>query len=375
MVATIPLSLDMYLPAMSAMSVSFHTEMAMVQMTLSVFLLGYALGQLFFGPMADIVGRRDVVLVGLLGYTLTNWALAFVESIEFFLALRLIQAFIGAAAVVPVMGYIKSIYGKNMAKGVSYVTMIMMLAPMIAPTLGIVLMELHNWTLIFSSLGLYGLVILVFAFFMLPKVEKVQQQKPLSHAFFHAYKVVFSEAKVRRYLVMVCFGAMSFFAYLTAIPFVYMEVYGVDETQFGVLFAINVGMFMLSSFVNSRLVGRYGSLRMARGTLVIALVGAVSLLTVNLLQLHLYYTVVSLGIFLFGLMALSINTDALIVLQFPDNTGTATGVIGVMRFGCGALSGPILAFFQSDSAVPFTVLIFIAMLVNLVFIPWRENSS
>ena len=156
----------------------------MMQLSLSLFLAGYAAGLMFFGPMADIFGRRPTVLLGLTGFALSTGALAFSESATSFLVLRFIQAFIGAAATVPISGYIRAIYGKNMAKGMSYVGMIMMLAPMVAPTVGILLMELHGWELIFITLGSYAAFILALATFALPKVEPKPRTDTLFNTFF-----------------------------------------------------------------------------------------------------------------------------------------------------------------------------------------------
>ena len=125
-IAAVPLGIDMYLPAMKDISAEYATPMSTVQMTLSTFLFGYATGQLVFGPMADIIGRRPVVLMGLFGFFVFSTLLSFATSIEQFLVLRFLQSFIGAAAAVPIVGYIKLIYGEHVAKGMSYVSMIMM---------------------------------------------------------------------------------------------------------------------------------------------------------------------------------------------------------------------------------------------------------
>lgn len=129
-VAITPLAIDMYLPAMSTLASSFNSSVTTVQQSLSLYLAGYALGMLTFGPIADRIGRRPLVLLGLTGFGLISLALAFVTSVEVFLGLRFLQAFIGAAATVVVPGYIKEVYGKNTAKGMSYVSLIMMLAPL-----------------------------------------------------------------------------------------------------------------------------------------------------------------------------------------------------------------------------------------------------
>ena len=116
-------------------------------------------------------------------------------------------------------------------------------------------------------------------------------------------------------------------------------------------------------------------MRLAKWSLCFALLAAVMLVLVNYWQLHLYWTVLSLGLFLSGLIILSVNTDALIVLAFPEQTGTATGVIGVTRFGCGSLAGPILALFPEQSAMPFTYLILVSMMINALCLFWPKKAQ
>ena len=132
-VATTPLAIDMYLPAMPMMAVQLDTNIGLVQQSLSIFLAAYGTGMLVFGPLADMLGRRPLAVLGLTGFILASVALSQVESIEWFLGWRAVQALAGAAASVVVPGIIRHLYQQHTAKGMSYVSMIMMLAPLVAP--------------------------------------------------------------------------------------------------------------------------------------------------------------------------------------------------------------------------------------------------
>ena len=137
-VATTPLAIDMYLPAMPLMAQQLDTTIGMVQQSLSIFLAFFGISMLLCGPLADSLGRRPLAIFGLTGFVLASLALSLVSSIEWFLFWRALQAFCGAAATVVVPGIVRHIYQEHTAKGMSYVSMMMMLAPLLALTLAAV---------------------------------------------------------------------------------------------------------------------------------------------------------------------------------------------------------------------------------------------
>lgn len=355
-VAITPLAIDMYLPAMATLASSFDSSITTVQQSLSLYLAGYALGMLTFGPIADRIGRRPLVIIGLSGFMLVSLALAFVKNVEVFLSLRFLQAFIGAAATVVVPGYIKEIYGDNTAKGMSYVSLIMMLAPLLAPSVGSLILEFGEWHLIFFILAFYALFLLSLVVLKLKMPSDRDQGSRSQKSFFGAYAVVFTKPGVKLHIASGVMTSFAFFCYLTASPFVYMEVFGLDKSLFAILFSTNVGALMAANIINSRIVVKYGSRRMLKAATILATLAGLALLSVNLLELSFHYTVAMLIPFMGFLGIMSVNADAIVLMKFQQETGTATAVIGTLRFGCGALAGPLLALFYTGTAVPFSAL-------------------
>jgi MFS transporter, DHA1 family, multidrug resistance protein len=372
-VAINPLAIDMYLPAMSAIARGFATDVTLIQQSLSLYLAGYALGMLTFGPLADRIGRRPLVLLGLSGFALLSLAISLVASVEAFLGLRFAQAFIGAAATVVVPGYIKEVYGDNTAKGLSYVSLVMMLAPLLAPTLGSLVLELGQWQLIFVLLASYAACLLIPVASRLRMASDKDKESRSRHSHFGAYKLVLSHPGVKLHIASGVLISFAFFCYLTASPFVYMEVFGLDKSLFALLFAFNVGALMLANILNSRIVNRIGSGRMLHGGTLFALLSCAGLLMVNLYELPYQYTVGVLVPLMASLGIMSVNADALVLMKFKRQTGTATAVIGTLRFGFGALAGPLLALFYTGSAVPFSALMFLAVLLVALcqYLDWR----
>ncbi|MEW6997901.1 multidrug effflux MFS transporter [Colwelliaceae bacterium BS250] len=359
-VAITPLAIDLYLPAMPIIAEHFGTTIAMVQNSLSVYLAGYAMGMLTFGPLADRLGRRKLAIMGMTGFGLCSFAIPFVTTVEEFIILRIIQAFFGSAATVVVPGIIREFYGKNTAKGMSYVSMIMMFAPMLAPTIGSFILYLDSWQSMFYFLAIYAFMILGFALKYLPEVKT---KNITSLSFLGSYKTVLLEKSAQKNILTSMLVSLAFFSYLTAIPFVYLVIFKTSEFVFSFLFGINVASLMMAQFINTKYVVKLGSQAMLRYGFYTALISAILLVTVNALQLTLFWTVITILPLMGSMSLIAVNSDSLILIQFKQQTGTATAVIGTLRFGIGALAGPILAVFHNDSAMPFALLMLSAILL------------
>ncbi|WP_425596909.1 multidrug effflux MFS transporter [Shewanella japonica] len=373
-VAITPLAIDMYLPAMSNIAQTYSTHVTTVQQSLSIYLAGYALGMLTFGPLADRFGRRPLVIFGLSGFTVISFFISICSSIEVFLALRFVQACIGAAATVVVPGYIKEVYGDNTAKGMSYVSLIMMLAPLLAPSLGSLILELGEWPLIFLSQSCYAIALLLIVLFKLKMPSDKAADTRSKQSFFAAYKTVLTRQGVKVNITCGVLTSFAFFCYLTASPFIYMEVFGLDKTLFAVLFSTNVGALMLANIINSRIVTRYGSSRMLFVATVFGSLAATGLLIVNIVDLSYHYTVAMLIPLMGCLGIMSVNADAIVLMKFKKETGTATAVIGTLRFGFGSLAGPLLALFYTGTAVPFSALMLISVVMVMACLLYQRTQ-
>lgn len=361
-----PLAIDMYLPAMPIIAEHLNSTMPMVQNSLSVYLMGYALGLIVFGPMADKFSRRKMVILGISGFLVASFLLPFAADIEQFLTLRFMQAFISSAATVVVPGAIREYYQKDTAKGLSYVSMIMMLAPMIAPSIGSVLLIAHSWQLIFYTLGGYSLIVLFLVVKFLPEADRSGVSHNNEINFLGRYKIILSNAQARLDIASSMLISLAFFAYITAIPFVYITVYKISEFNFSVIFGITVVALMTAHFINTRLVTRKGSRRMLWYGLTLSVIASLSLFIANLLALPLVFTIAAIIPLMGSISMIAVNSDALVLTKFPEQSGTATAVIGTLRFGIGALAGPILAFYYDGSALPFAGLMFSSVILVLI---------
>ncbi|ASD66623.1 Bcr/CflA family multidrug efflux MFS transporter [Pseudoalteromonas piscicida] len=365
-VAITPLAIDLYLPAMLAIADSLNSPLEQVQVSLSSYLAGYAVGMMVFGPLADRFSRQTLAIWGLVGFTASSIGLALTNDIDMFCFLRVVQAFCGAAATVVVPGVIRYHYKEHTAKGMSYVSMIMMIAPLIAPSLGALILLYFDWHAIFWFLAVYAvLVIIALQFFCIAIPTKADV--PLSLSFFlKNYRIVLTQKKARYDILSSMLASFAFFCFLTSVSFIYLEYYAVSEQLFGVLFAMNVIALMLGNFANTRLVPRLGSRKMLNIGLTIGVVCSTLLVILSSQSVSVWILASAIAPLMMSLGIIASNADALILLSFEHQTGTATAVIGTLRFGSGALVGPLLALAVPESPMPFSSFMFAAIVLTIV---------
>jgi DHA1 family bicyclomycin/chloramphenicol resistance-like MFS transporter len=305
--------------------------------------------------------------IGLSGFVISSVMLALTTNIEMFNLLRVIQAFCGAAASVVVPGIIRHYYQQDTAKGMSYVSMIMMLAPLLAPSIGAGLMLLWHWSAIFWALAAYGFIVLACCFLTNIDVPKFNSHKLSISFFLKNYHTVLSNKMSRFDILTSMASSFAFFCFLTSVPFVYLDYFAVSEQLFGILFALNVMALMFGNFLNTRLVPKLGSRRMLYLGLAIGLVAGSVLVVESTMSVNVWIFASTVAPLMMSLGIIASNADALILLAFEQHTGTATAVIGTLRFGSGALVGPILALIKPASALPFASLMLAAVLLSIIY--------
>lgn len=369
-----PLAVDMYLPAIPQIAADLDTDISTVQNSLSIFLVGFGLGMLLFGPLADRHGRRPLALFGLAGFALSSLFLTLSTSATSFLLFRLVQGFLGSAASVTIPAMIRDCYGKDTAKGMSAVMMIMLIAPLIAPLMGSLLLSLGPWQGIFAALTAYPVVLLALTLWRLPETKPASAPGE-RRSIFANYQVILGNRKIWLDLCSFMLSALAFFTYLTSVSFVYITWYGVSETLFGILFACSAGALIFVNFINVRMVSRLGPRRMMHAGLALGLGFAGMLVMVTLGGLGLYWTVACFVCIVGSLGIAAVNADALILIAFPHQASSASAVTGTLRFGCGAMAGPILAWTYDGTPLPVALLLLTALTGAALLQLWRHLAQ
>ena len=375
LVALTPLSIDAYLPAMPDMAGHFATDFTSVNLTLTLYVLGSAAGQFFGGALSDHLGRRPLGLLGLLVFVLASLLIAVATSIQQVWLLRVLQALGGGVASVICMAQVRDIFtAEEVPVKIANIILIMLLAPMLAPLIGAVLLQL-GWESIFLFLALYAGFFLLIYFFGIPETGAAHggQPRKLSWRSLGAgYLAVLRQRRNGRRIALrlILFSACSsgiFMCYLTNAAFIYMQYFGLNEFEFSALFAAG----SLTMMGGNR--GAVWLLRRRPPLRVLSLVNGlhIAALTLGLacvLLLDSPWVSMASLLLVVGISGAVAPTAAGFYMSlFMENSGTAASLKTTLMFSFGSLIGALAALLSAGELLPiFAVMLAAGCLGRLV---------
>ncbi|MEH0884379.1 Bcr/CflA family multidrug efflux MFS transporter [Enterobacter sp. UNJFSC 003] len=349
-----PLSIDMYLPALPVISAQFGVPAGSAQMTLSTYILGFAIGQLFYGPMADSLGRKPVILGGTLIFAGAAVACALAQSIDQLIVMRFFHGLAAAAASVVINALMRDIYPKEeFSRMMSFVMLVTTIAPLVAPMVGGAVLVWFSWHAIFWILAIAALLASAMIFFFIDETLPVERRQN-----FHIrttmgnFASLFRHKRVLSYMLASGFSFAGMFSFLSAGPFVYIELNHVSPQHFGYYFALNIVFLFIMTIINSRFVRRVGAINMFRAGLWIQFVMAIWLVVSAFFDVGFWALVVGVAAFVGCVSMVSSNGMAVILDEFPHMAGTASSLAGTFRFGIGAIVGALLSLATFNTAWP-----------------------
>ena len=277
-----PLSIDMYLPSLPLIASSLEASEGRVQLSISLFLAGFSMGMLFYGPLSDRYGRRRLLLGGIVLYIFASLGCALAASVEQLLLWRVLQAFGGAAASVLGRVIVRDLFPLNdAARVLSLMQQVTMIATLLAPILGSYLILLEGWRAVFIFLLVFAGVCLVLVLWRIPETHPLVARGTSVLNAFRAYGEIARQPQALGYILCMGLAFGGMFAFITASPFVYIQYFGVSAQHYAWLFALNIAGIMIMSFINARMVGRLGAQRMVCLGAAVALLSGLALLAVT----------------------------------------------------------------------------------------------
>ncbi|MGF1608398.1 MAG: multidrug effflux MFS transporter [Kiloniellales bacterium] len=327
------ISTDLYLPSLPAIAAHFGVDAGEAQLTLSVFLIGFALSQLVYGALSDRFGRRPVLLVGLVIYVLASIACMLAPSIGLLIAARLLQAVGACAGVVLGRAVVRDVYGRERAARVlSYVGMAMALAPALGPILGGFIQVWFGWRASFLVLALFGATILAGVFTQLPETN--QSRDPtlrLGRQLLNYRSLLQHRAYLGHVLVATC-AYSGIFVFISGSSFLLIDVLGLSPEEYGLCFAAIVVGYMLGTLLSGRLTMRLGLERMILiGSLVGLLAGGTAAVLSLAGVVDLLAVLAPFFLFLVGCGLMLPNALAGAMGPFPTMAGAASALLGFIQ--------------------------------------------
>lgn len=345
-----PLALNMFMPSMPGLQATFGVPYGTVQLTLTLYLIGLAVCQLFYGPLSDRYGRRPLLLAGLALFVIASIASALATSIETLIAARLVQALGGASGIVLSRAIVRDLYhGEKAASVLGYITMAWVLAPMIAPAIGGYLDQLWGFRSSFVLLALIGAITLVIAWFTLHETNLDRRSDGRLWQSAH-YGRIFASRQFRGYATSLAFASAVFFTFLAFAPFLTVNIMGRSAVEYGLWFILVSLGYMAGNFLSGRYSELIGNDRMVLYGNSMTLLGASLTLLLALM-----------GIFtplaLFAPMLLCALGNGLTI---PNGTiraisidsrlvGTAAGLLGFLQMGVSAVISQGVGSLQDQS--------------------------
>lgn len=358
-----PLTTDMYLPAFGQLAQDFQVDSGRIQGTLTAFFIGMAAGQLLYGPVIDRWGRRKPLLAGIALYMLATLGCLLTRDIGAFTAFRLLQAVGGCVGMIVARAVVKDLFGPlEAARALSLLMMVLALAPAAAPVVGGWVMVLGGWQTIFAVLLAYGAVCWLLGCFALPETLAPDQRHPLSlGGIARTYAGLLRDPAFRTPALVGALALSSLFAYITGSAFVLMNLYGLSEQGYGLLFGVNALGIMLASQLNRMWLRRWPVPRVLSWGLLLGFAAALAVLAAAafapgvrvLLAVPLWLSVASVGF-------IGANSAALAMSASGRHAGSASALIGTLQFVSAAIFSGVVAATQNGTAYPMAVAMVVA---------------
>ena len=377
-----PMALDTYMPAMPQMAASLHTTAAVIQLTVTGYIVGMAAGQLLAGPVSDGIGRRPLLLFPAVVFTAAAVVCATAANADVLVVTRLIHGIAAGATVATGRAVVSDRYrGGHLATKFGTLTAITQIGPVVAPGLGSVIMAAGSWRAIFWAMALLGAVMVGWIVLGVPETLPPSHRHGTgSAAVARRMSGLLRDWNFTRHVAVMGLITFGFFIYIGGSSFVLQTVYGISESAFALIFSVNATIMVAGGITYRLAVPRFGSRSLRACGIATATAAALVLLAGTGLSHpaapRFAVTWLLLAI-ITGSMGLTLPASMTLAQQAGDRArGTASSLQGGLTLMSGALASPMTGLFGDDSVLPMAALMaaaFVAGAVLLIVISRRES--
>ncbi len=352
-----PLTIDMYLPAFTAISTSLSAPQNLVQLSLTTYFIGLAVSQLIYGPIIDRFGKKPPLIFGLCIFIISSIACCFVQDINQLIILRFFQAMGACIGVVAPRAIVRDIFSaQESARIYSHLMLVMGLAPIIAPVAGSFILSIFDWRAIFVFLTSFGILCLAVSHYAIPDTAPADRSEKISHIFKKYWKIL----QDRQFLICTLSGSFimsGLFTYLTASPFIYLEFFGLSAKEYSLIFAANSCGFIVMSQINAYLLKKNSIDQVLRKILLVPVFSGIALVIIGNGNQNFWLFTITFFIFLASVGAILPNTTALALSKQLKNSGSASALLGTIQFSCATVTSLLVSLFHHDVLASMSIII------------------
>jgi len=350
-----PFAIDMYLPALPTIADDLQTTIAATQTTLTAYFIAFGVAQLVYGPLADWIGRKQPIYIGLAIFIVGSLASAWAPSIAWLAAGRFVQAMGAATVMVVPRAIVRDLYtGGQATRMMALIMLVISVSPMLAPLAGSGLIALGGWRLIFEVLAGAAVLSVLLTATQLPETLPAEKRVPIRpRVLLAGMRTLITDAKFIGLTLIGGFGMASFFVFLSTASFVYTGQYGLSSVEFSLAFAVNAIGFFGASQVAPTLGERYGMARMvliATFGFFVTMIVLLALTLAGFNTLGVLITLLFIGYAFFGLVMAPVMVMALD--DHGDKAGLASSLGGTLQMVAGGVMIVITAPFFDGTTLP-----------------------
>lgn len=358
-----PMGIDTYLPSIPDIATAFKVSIEKIELSLSIFLIGFSGGQIFGGPLSDKYGRKMSSVYGLLGFAFFSFVIIYSTTIYELWIFRFFEAFSGGIVVVNAAAAVRDrFHGSEAAKVFSLIGMVRSFAPLIAPAIGAFIIHFYSWKAVFLFLTLYALVV---AFFIYKDFE--ESYTYTKQNIFQSYKTVLSNKMALKAMITLGCSFGGFFIIIAKTSFIYIEYFKISTDYFPFFFGINFIILMIMIELNVNLLKKTTPVELVKIAVLIQIVAG-GLFTLNYENISLILTVIFIASYMSMMAFIFGNCMAITLEHFPKNAGVASGIVGVFQFGLGAIISSIALNFHDGTLFPIAMGITIISIITFLII-------
>lgn len=376
LMAISPFATDSFVPSLPTISKSLGSSASVVQMTLSVYLFSFAIGQLFWGPLADSIGRKKTILIGISIFLFGTAGCFFSSDIDSIIIFRGIQGFGASFGQILARAIIRDLHTPEEGTRITaFSTMAMGSASIIGPNLGALVTSFYSWKLIFFVVFIYGIIILIFTSLKFQETNLYTNKSSFNpKEILSNFYILIKDINFCRYTISLTLVFGCIFAFISSGPFVAADVYGIETAKLGLVFTPLAIAFIIFSAITSKLISKINTSKLFLVGLIIALIGGNAIFLGTLI----YPGIISL---LFGAMIIAASMGIVVPIGFtlaianhPKIAGTASTFLGFIQASFSALFGYITVILYNETAMPMsTVMLILTSLSLLAFVTIKKK--